>query len=735
MNARKQRGAGSLGANLRRVWPHALAALIIAATGAALIADPAALDLEIDEVDYSKQHNYVIRPGHETEILGMLDLDPDEPGPVPGVGYWAENVEILEDRIRVEYWSTDDRKRTFVIHHPNTVCEACVRSDFVGVLADQDDDDALRLRAWLLGHLGPGFTALWKERLMDLDEGKGAVKGTEVVKPPRWFGRHPAEVWLLVNQVLWVAFGILISWVLLAWIRRGSWERAFLEGAALLGAALGLRVLVATWGPGDLFLNVAEVFWRQPATFYGNAPDGLLIMLLRVLPARIETLVMVTLVLGSLSVVMVRLLAAELVPGDRVFAWAAALILMVQPVLVRFSGEANRQMYVLFFGVTALWAWLRWERRGRALDAAVAGFAATLCVHSRPEAFPILLLLVLATALRVGGRAKPAGSWMVLAAVMAGYAAYYRTIFHTSSMESVYVGNLMTFDRFFLGPEVNLWLDPAFTPAALIVLLVAGLGLGAWQRKRWIAWAAAGLLGLAFIASSMPTGENGGRQLASARYQTLAVLLATLLAAWGFSEIVRFAGPWARRARAGAAAGLVIAVVATGILPFRGVTKPTTLDHEYRLMKQWILELPPRAEVFQPYNYRYNDLGLRGVVHLGRTLGREDVNWFNWPEDWRPSTNPQLFWRQSSCSLAEHVAEIFPDKDQSTHALARVCEEVSEHLEEHQLLSAELPFRVFLNADRDRGTLQVGMYGIPSGMPMPSEWFPGGRVPTAKTPR
>ena len=621
MDARTDHVVGNFRARLGRGWPFALVALVIAATGAALIADPAELGPELDEVDYSRQFNYMIRPGHETFILEMLDPDPDEPGPVPGVEYRVENVEVRQDRIWVEYWSADGRKRTFMIHHLNTVCEACVRSSFVGVLADQDDDDSRHLRAWLLEHLGSGFAAVWQERLKDLDEVTGAMGGSEAVKPPRWLGRHPAEVWLLVNQVLWVAFGILLSWILAARLRRGSWRRDLLEGAALFGAALGLRLAVATWGPGELFLNVAEVFSRQPATFYGNAPGGLLIMLLRVLPTRIETLVMVTLVLGSLSVVMVRLLASELVPGDRVFSWAAALILMVQPVLVRFSGEANRQMYVLFLGTTALWAWLRWERRGRPLDAAVAALAATLCVHSRPEAFPILLLLLLATALRIGGGAKLAASWGGLALVVGGYAAYYRDTFLTSNVDSIYVGNLMTVDRFFLGSEVNLWLDPAFTPAALIVLLVAGLGFGAWQRQRWIAWVAAGLLGLAFVASSMPSGENGGRQLGSARYQTLAVLLATLLAAWGAARSVRFAARWGRLGRAGAAAGLVFAVVATGILPFRGVTKPTTLDHEYRLMKQWVQELPMRAEVFQPYNYRYNDLGLRNVAHLGRTLG------------------------------------------------------------------------------------------------------------------
>ncbi len=151
-------------------------------------------------------------------------------------------------------------------------------------------------------------------------------------------------------------------------------------------------------------------------------------------------------------------------------------------------------------------------------------------------------------------------------------------------------------------------------------------------------------------------------------------------------------------------------------------------------MKQWVLELPEHAEVFQPYSFRYNDLGLRDVVHLSLTLGRGDVTWFNWPEEWRPSSNPQFFWRQSSCSLAEHAAEIFLTPDKSTVALARVCREVSKHLEEHQFLSAALPFRVFLNADRDRGTLEVGMYEIPEGIHMPSEWFPGGRVPAAKTP-
>lgn len=722
-------------ARLTRRWPEGLVGLVILVVGAAIVVEPEDPN-PIEEVDYSIQYNYVIRPGHETEILGFLDLDPSEPGPVAGVGYWAENIEILEDRIRVEYWSEDDRKRRFVLYHPNAVCEDCSRSRFIAVLPEQHDPDAEALGAWLLDALGPDFTALWKERVIPLDTSEVVADGAEVVEPPRLLGRHPAEVWLVVCQALWVALAMLGAWALMARLRRPDGRRRELAaGAALFAGALGLRVAFATWGPGDLFLNVAEIFWDQPSPFYGNAPNGLLLMLMRVVPERVETLVVVTLILGSLSVVVARLLAAELEPGDRRFPWVVALIVAIQPVLVRFSGEANRQMYVLFLGIVALWAWLRWERTGRWLDAALGAVAATLCVHSRPEAFPIILLLPLASALRLRGGAFRVGSWGVLGLIFSGYAVYYGTMFHTSNMESVYVGNLLGLYHFFLGPEVNLWLDPSFTPWALILLVPVGLFGGLWRRRRWVLWATLGILGLAFIASSMPTGLQGMRQLASARYQTLAVLFASLLAAEGVVLLLDVAARYGRRARIAGAVGLAVAIVGTGIAPFHGVTKPTTLDHEYRLMKAWILALPLRAEVFQPYSYRYNDLGLRDVIHLARTAGRDDLNWFNWPEDWRPSPNPQLFWRQASCGVAEHIAEVFPDVDQSTPTLAVTCLEVSSYLEEHRLLSAELPFRPFLNADRDRGTLEVGMYEIPADMVLPSHWFPKGQVPTDDPPR
>ncbi|MFH1530492.1 MAG: hypothetical protein ABIK09_07145 [Pseudomonadota bacterium] len=720
---------------LRRFWPEALIAMLLVGIGAALAVAPEDPN-PIDEIDYSAQYNYVIRPGKETEVLRLLDLDPDEPGPVPGVGYWAENIEILEDRIRVEYWSDDGRKRSFVLHHPNAICGKCLRSRFIAMVVEQDDADARRLSGWLIEHLGPSFTALWQERLAALDPVDARGADAEVVEPPRWFGRHPAEIWLVVNQALWVVLGILIAWSLMARARRpGGRRRALVSGAALFAGALGLRLAVATWGPGDLFLNVAEIFWGQPSTFYGNAPNGLLLLLMRVLPERVETLVAVTLTLGSLAVVVAHLLASELEPEDRCFPWAAALIVAVQPVLVRFSGESNRQMYVLFLGVTALWAWLRWERRGRALDAALAVCAATLCVHTRPEAFPILLLLPAATALHIHGGPRRIGSWLGLGVGFIGYAVYYMTTFHTSNMESVYVGNLFTLAHFFLGPEVNLWLDPGFTPIALIVLLPLGLVAGLLRRRRWVLWATAGLLGLAFIASSMPTGLGGVRQLASARYQTLAVLFASLLAGYGVVVLLDLAARHGARARIAAAALIAVAVFATGVVPFRGVTKPTTLDHEYRLMKEWILLLPLRAEIYQPYNYRYNDLGLRDVVHLGRTMGRDDLNWFNWPDEWRPSPNPQFFWRQASCGVAERVDEVFPDLDQSTPALAKTCREVSGFLADHRFLSAELPFRIFLNADKDRGILEVGMYEIPADVILPDHWFPGGKVPLVNTPR
>jgi len=708
---------------LRRRWPEILVGVLLAAMGAALVVEPRDPN-PIEDVDYSVQYNYVIRPGHETEVLGFLDLDPDETLPGAEVGYWAENIEILEDRIRVEYWGEDGRKRLFVLYHPNAVCADCARSRTVGLLAEEDDADARAISSWLLKHLGPEFTALWQERTIDLDPVAAETPGAEVVEPPRLFGRHPAEIWLLVNQILWVALGIFIAWALIGRLRlQTGRRRALLTGALLFSGALGLRLVFATWGPGDLFLNVAEIFWGQPSTFYGNAPNGLLLMILRVAPARVETLVVVTLILGSLSVVVAHLLAGEIDTEDRRFPWAVALIVAIQPVLVRFSGEANRQMYVLFLGSLSLWAWLRWERTGRALDAGLAAIAATLCVHTRPEAFPILLLLPAITALPLRGGARRLGSWVVLAAVFLGYAVYYGTTFHTSNMESVYVGNLLSLHHFFLGPEVNLWMDPAFTPWALIALVPVGLAAGIWRRRRWIAWVGSGLLGLAFIASSMPSGLDGMRQLASARYQTLAVLFASIVAGHGVVALLDLAVGLRRHAQAAAAAVIAVAVIATGVAPFPGVTKPTTQDHEYRLMKSWILELPLRAEVFQPYTYRYNDLGLRDVIHLARSLDRDDLNWFNWPEDWRPSPNPQLFWEQSVCTVAAHVDEVFPDLDQSTPQLAVTCREVAGHLREHRVLSAEIPFRAFLNADRDRGTLEVGMYEIPAGVELPPHWF------------
>jgi hypothetical protein len=725
---------GPLG-RILRCWPEALAGLVIVALGAALAVEPEDPN-PIDDVDYSIQYNYVIRPGHETEILGYLDLDPSEPGPVAGVGYWAENIEILEDRVRVEYWSEDGRKRRFVLYHPNAICADCARSRFLGLLTEEHDPDSEALGAWLLAELGPEFTALWQERVVPLETSEVTAGGAEVVEPPRLFGRHPAEVWLVVSQILWVALAVLLAWALMARARRpGGRRRDLAAGTALFVGALGLRVAVATWGPGDLFLNVAEIFWGQPSPFYGNAPNGLLLMLMRVAPERVETLIVVTLILGSLSVVVAHLLARELDPKDRRLAWAVALIVAVQPVLVRFSGEANRQMYVLFLGALALWAWLRWERTGRWLDAALAAVAATLCVHSRPEAFPILLLLPLASVLRLRTGAFRIASWLVLGGIFAGYALYYGTMFHTSNMESVYVGNILSLYHFFLGPEVNLWLDPSFTPWALIALVPLGLAGGLLGRRRWVAWTGLALLGLAFIASSMPTGLQGMRQLASARYQTLAVLFASLLAGQGVIVLLDLVRRYRPRGQIVAALVIAATVISTGVVPFRGVTKPTTLDHEYRLMKTWILALPHRAEVFQPYNYRYNDIGLRDVIHLGRTMGRDDLNWFNWPGDWRPSLNPQVFWLQASCGVAEHIAEVFPDVDQSTPALARTCREVSAHLEDHLLLSAELPFRAFLNADRDRGTLTVGMYEIPPGMELPGHWFPEGRMPTEGTHR
>ncbi|MBM4372020.1 MAG: hypothetical protein FJ098_10230, partial [Deltaproteobacteria bacterium] len=572
---------------LFRRWPELLSALLFSALAAALLPGASA-DRPEREADVSAQFNYVIGPGHEAEIQEALDLDTPEPGPSPGTGFRTGDIAVKEDRIRVEYRTSDGRVLPLTIHHPNAICAGCLRSPSVAIQPGGDDPDSARLAARLLERLGPDFTALWQDRSIDLDQ-REAAQGLELAEPRRLLGRHPAELWLLVDHFLWLLLGVLGSWQLIASLRRGPRSRPLHAAAllALLAGALGLRIARATWGPGDLYLNVAEVFWGKPSVLYGNAPNALLLMLFEVLPAATETLVAVTLVLGTLAVGLAWLLARELAPEDAWFRWCAGLAVAAQPILVRFSGEANRQMYVLSLGTLALWSWVRWERHGRLLDGAAGVVAATLCVHSRPEAFPLLLLLALISLRppRREGGGRPRWSPILLAMAFGVYAAYWATSFRASSMQSTYVGNLFSPGRFFLGPSVNLWLDPAFTPAALIAFLPLGLLAAARRRARWAGWVAAGLLGFAVMATSMPTGGDGVRQLASARYQTLAVLLASLASAWGTAELLRFvAGRWPRRGLPVAIPLLLLLVAGTGVSPFLGVTRPTTLDHEYRLM-------------------------------------------------------------------------------------------------------------------------------------------------------
>ena len=518
-----------------------------------------------------------------------------------------------------------------------------------------------------------------------------------------------AEFWLLVDQVLWVALCVSLAWIVMDRARhsREGFGRMIVEMAVLFSAALALRAAMATWGPGDLRLNLVDAMWKTPPSgAYGNAPHGLLNMLLLVLPVRSESLVYVTLVLGSLSVVVTRLLAMELEPGDRIFPWTAALIVALQPVFVRFSGEANRQMYVLFLGATALWAWLRWHRTGRLADAAAAALAATLCVHSRPEVFPLLALLVLATAMRVGGVRRWPASLGILGVIIAFYAVYYWTAFLGAEADHMSYLERLSDTAFFLSPAANIWMDPSFTPSVLIAMLLPALGFGLHGRRRWVLWSALALPGLALLASGMPTGLDDTRQLASARYQTVAVLLTSLLAGYGAARLIGTAKRWGLSASTAVGVGLFVALVSTGWQPFRGVTKPTTLDHEFHLMKEWIPQLPPNAEVFVPIHP--SDLGLKWVSFMSITLDREDVVWRDWPEDWTPSSNPQFYWRQASCGMPE-----FDTGSREAWDYFKACRGDREAFAGDTFLSARIPYRPFIDARTREGSLEVALYVIP----------------------
>lgn len=521
------------------------------------------------------------------------------------------------------------------------------------------------------------------------------------------------QLWFLPAFVGWLAVVVGLTAAATSALRRRSLpRRELLALAGLFVGSLAMRVALATWGPGDLRMNlrgtlltydVGEDALRAlfgEAVLYGPGPNGLLGPLFLALPRRFETLVAVALVAGSLApVVLQRALAARVTP---LHAWAAALLLAISPLAVRWSGEGNRQAQMLLLFAVAAWGLARYQASGRARYLVPGAAAALVAVLTRPEG--VLVFALLGPLWLLGARGRRLGPLLAIAPVVALTLLYRTTFSPLASIETPHIPLGL------ISPATSVWLDPAFQGWALIGLTLAGLAVGLWRRSPLVVAAAVALLLVSQATRHMPTADL---QMASARYQSLSVLAAAVCAGAALEALVRRFRERSRRVATALAGALVLAATTPALLV---VTRPRTIDDEYGQLLAWLRELPPGTAVFS-VEHPVIDAGLVAPRTEAHSL---DIDWnliaASLDEVYSPPPNgsfPEgpplvLYYDGGMCAVTrESMIGLF-----DTYPIEALCEEARARFGDRPLWRAELPAVGFRGERYREDPVRIGLFVV-----------------------
>jgi len=321
----------------------------------------------------SAREDHVLRDGHQDYFLGLFR---PADGSNPVAPYTVDSLSIRRTEVEVGLTGPGGSTATIVVAHPSEADEAAGLPFAIRLAGTAPDAGGLALIvAARLADLP--VPDVWAAEALEAPP--EALKGAPDILGPDFESFRAS---FLVPSALvwaWLALAVLLAWVLAR--RRGDGPRALDLGLLLAGSWL-LRLAVGEPGPG----NPAIVFGH-----YGHAPGALLSLWRPLGGPTLTELLQTARFLGSLAPVFVALFVFELKP-ERRLALAAGILVAIQPLLVRFSSDCDRQSYVLFLGAVSLWALAR-HLRGRGLpELALHAVAALLCIESRPEAAAIVPL-------------------------------------------------------------------------------------------------------------------------------------------------------------------------------------------------------------------------------------------------------------------------------------------------------------------------------------------------------
>lgn len=321
-----------------------------------------------------------------------------------------------------------------------------------------------------------------------------------VIRAERWFfPSMSAKVTMLWRLALIIMFIWLTIRTVAELIRVARPSSYVLSGLVLLSLlAFLLRFLLSPWNFLHEFHYVApsfEALVNPTPTIYGETVPALFFAAETAFGGCERAMFATNAVLATLTVLATTLLCFGL-SKDWKMAFLAGLILCCLPQHLRFSSSEVLQVSTTLFAVWTAGMLLLYERQPSNSNMLAVVVAATLTIHSRPEAVVVLgmcLLLVIVL--------KKENWWRFL--------MERRSLIAVSLMVASFVwGRLLApqrelNQRFLEGgwPILKqVWFDTEVTPPTVLLLWIIGLYSG-WRTGRWrTMW----LISTAFLYATAP---------------------------------------------------------------------------------------------------------------------------------------------------------------------------------------------------------------------------------------
>ncbi len=452
-----------------------------------------------------------------------------------------------------------------------------------------------------------------------------------------WMSPTTVSVVSLVKSLLLACcWALLVSVLILLAFRHGGnlQVRTMVALLLLFCVSMLLRLGLATWGPGDLNVNILR-------SQYGAAPGLLVRAVAEVFGLSPRTPVIVSLVTGSLAPVAL-VLTAEALGRDRATAFAAGLLLALAPYAIRTSGEGERQSCAILLSILSIGGLSVWILKAEVLGGVCFLAAGLLCAASRPE----LVLILPVTGLLIPFLARSRTelfrgilSVLVLTVIVVIIFPWSREVWVMADGNGIWK---------LPGPWTAIWMSPEYTSWAVLVLTAIGLVIGAVRKDRIIIWSGLTLIALGIITSAHPIDHL---RLASARYQTILLIFQAIVAGAGATWIIGLVAPLVgRRMKYAVPVLLAAALVATSIVPIRQVTARRSIDDEYAFLAGAVRQLPPSAVVYILNPDRRVEVGLRFLKDISILSAMPQQNWLELPQSKDKLVPGAYFYLQPVCS-------------------------------------------------------------------------------------